>query len=100
MSCRYRRALRGRRGVTAAGRLAHARLDLVAQEDPAAAELVAGNHAAPRELEDRGERHVEQPSHLAGIEHVVFGEVRVGGLGARVHRYTGILDQISKKRVV
>jgi len=58
-------------------------LDLVAQEDPATTELVAGDHAAAGELERRGERQMEEGSDLARVENVVSGESWAGIRGRR-----------------
>ena len=41
------------------GRLCHRRLDLVAQEDPAPAELMSGEQPAPRVFEHRRDRQMQ-----------------------------------------
>jgi len=69
-----------------AGCLPHAGLDLVSKEDPATAQLVAGNHTPPGKLEHGGRRHMKKLRDLANVEHVQVGEARMGGLGVRGHR--------------
>ena len=46
------------------------------QEDPAPTELVPWQHAAPGEVEDGGERHVEQLGDFVCVEDVVASEAR------------------------
>ena len=63
-------------GVAPAGCVAHAGFDFVAQEDPAASELVRGEDVAAGEVEDRRLRDVEEIGYFARVEHFVAGEPR------------------------
>jgi hypothetical protein len=74
-------------GLPARGRVADAGLELVAQEDPASAELVAEKHTAPSEVEDCRERHVKQLGDLAGVEHVISRKARARGCGGGEGRH-------------
>jgi len=56
--------------------VAHARFDFVAQEDPAASELVRGEDVTAGEVEDRRRRDVEEIGYVARTEHLVAGEPR------------------------
>jgi len=64
--------------------VAHAVFDLVAQEDPAAPELVRGEDVPAGVVEDRRCGQVEEGGDLVGIEDFIAGESRSGARCRRV----------------
>jgi hypothetical protein len=56
--------------------VADAGFDFVAQEDPAASELVGGEDVAAGVVEDRRGRDVEEIGYFARVEHFVACESR------------------------
>jgi hypothetical protein len=59
----------------------HRRLDLIAKEDPAAAELVAGKQFAPGVFEHGRDRQMQQLGDVAAVEDVFARQPRMGGNG-------------------
>jgi hypothetical protein len=68
------------------------------QKDPAPIELVPWEHAAAGEVEDGGERHVEQLSDFVCVEDVVASEARARCGGWEERRHRQILGQTSQMR--
>jgi hypothetical protein len=70
------------------------------QEDPAPAELVSWQDTASGEVEDGGERHVQQFSDFVRVEDVVAGEARARCRGGGEGRHRQILGQTSQMREI